>query len=169
MAKCRTANVIEQTWRYYLQPLLGIPLGGSIIEGLQIAHGDVADMLHIAVEEQSAIGWEKLLLGLGSTMWKRIQATIDAANPKPPQRDATAWMNTAIHTFIKFSLRCWKERNLMINGRTGVEQRQIALQKARDNIRELYQNPPKLAPRFPSIYEIPLEHRLKMSLHTAEQ
>ena len=57
----------------------------------------------------------------------------------------------------------------MIHGRTGAEQRQIALQQVRDKIRAIYQNPPKLAPQFSSVYEIPLEHRLKMSLQTAEQ
>jgi len=37
-----------------LQPLLGIPLGNSIIEGLTIAHGDVADLLNTAIIEQLA-------------------------------------------------------------------------------------------------------------------
>ena len=169
LAKCRTANVIEQTWRYYLQPLLGIPLGGSIIEGLPIAHGELEDLLNLAVAEQTEIGWEKLLMGVGSHTWKTIQATIDSARPRPPQRNATAWMNTAIHTLIKFSLRCWKTRNVMVHGRTGAEQRKIALQKVRTEISDLYKDPPRLAPQFPSIYEIPLEHRLKMSLQTAEQ
>ena len=169
LTKCRTANVIEQTWRYYLQPILGIPLGGSIIEGMTIAHGELGELLSVAVAEQTAIGWEKLLLGLGSTKWKLIQATIDASHPRPPQRSASAWMNTAIHTLIKFSLRCWKKRNAMIHGCTGAEQRQIALQQVRDKIKAIYQDPPKLAPQFSSVYEIPLEHRLKMSLQTAEQ
>jgi len=58
-----------------LQPILGIPLGGSIIEGMTIAHGELGELLTIAVAEQTDIGWEKLLLGLGSTPWKTIQAT----------------------------------------------------------------------------------------------
>ena len=37
--KCRTATVIEQVWRYYLQPKLGILLGESIVDGLVIAQG----------------------------------------------------------------------------------------------------------------------------------
>ena len=169
MSKCRTANVIEQTWRFYLQPLLRIPLGGSIIEGLPIAHGELDELLRIAVVKQTAIGWEKLLLGLGSNTWKAIQAKIDAAHPRPPQRSATAWMSTAIHTLIKFSSRCWKARNTMIHGKTGAEQRKIALQQLWGKISALYQHPPSLAPQFPSIFEVPLEHRLKMSLQTAEQ
>ena len=59
LTRCRTANVIEQTWRYYLQPILGIPLGGSIIEGMTIAHGELGELLTIAVAEQTAIRWEK--------------------------------------------------------------------------------------------------------------
>lgn len=34
LAKYRTASIIEQTWHYYLQPILNIPLGSRIIEGL---------------------------------------------------------------------------------------------------------------------------------------
>jgi hypothetical protein len=165
----RTATVIEQTWRYYLQSLIAIPLGNSIIEGLPIAHGEVAVLLQQAVEEQSAIGWEKLLLGIGSTKWKMIQEVIDNGHPKPPQRSATAWMNAAMHQLLKFSLRCWKYRNECVHGSTRQEQKQIALTKVREQIKSIYADPPPLAPRFQSIYAIPLDHRLKMTLQTAEQ
>jgi hypothetical protein len=163
-----TANIIEQTWRYYLQPLLGIPLGQSVIEGLTIAHGNVATLLQTAIQEQTAIGWDKLLLGLGSSTWKAIQDAIDSANPNAPKRNATDWMNSAVYQLIKFSLRCWKCRNTMIHGASRQEQRQIALQRVRDKITEIYANPPTLAPQFRSIYELPLTHRIKMSLHAAE-
>lgn len=52
LTKNRTASIIEQTWRYYLQPIINIPLGSSIIEGLVIAHGEVADLLSIAISEK---------------------------------------------------------------------------------------------------------------------
>ena len=45
----------------------------------------------------------------------------------------------------------------------------MALQHARDQIKAIYAQPPSLAPRFRSIFEVPLEHRLKMSLQAAEQ
>ena len=169
MAKGRTASIIEQTWRYYLQPILHIPLGSSIIEGLTIAHGDLAELLSLAIREQTEIGWEKLLLGLGSTTWKTIQNVIDASNPKPPKRSASAWMNASIHQLLKFSLRCWKARNSKIHGSTKQEQQQKALQNVRDQIRDIYAHPPKLATHFRPIFEIPLEHRLKLSLQAAEQ
>jgi hypothetical protein len=112
--KCTTANIIEQTWRYYLQPLLGIPLGNSVIEGLTIAHGNVAALLQQAIQEQTTIGWDKLLLGLVSTTWRVIQEVIDSANPNAPKRNAKDWMNSAVHQLLKFTLRCWKCRNTMI-------------------------------------------------------
>ena len=167
--RCTSANIIEQTWRYHLQPLLNIPLGNSVIEGLPIAHGEVADLLAVAVHEQSLIGWDKLLLGLVARTWKTIQEVIDSANPNAPKRTATAWINTATHHLIKFSLRCWKARNSMIHGATRIEQKRIALQNVRDKITAIYENPPALAPQFRSIHEIPLAHRLQMPLQAAEQ
>ena len=167
--KCRTANVIEQTWRCHLQHLIGIPLGDSIIDGLTIAHGELATLLQLAVQEQTLIGWDKLLLGMGSIMWKTIQEQIDSNNPKYPKWSATAWMNSALHQLLKFSLHCWKTCNTMIHGSTRQEQRKIALHQAREKITAIYENPLSLAPQFRSIYEIPLEHRLKMSLQAAEE
>ena len=49
------------------------------------------------------------------------------------------------------------------------EKHDISLQQARDRIKAIYAEPPSLAPRFRSIFEVPLEHRLKMSLQAAEQ
>ena len=49
------------------------------------------------------------------------------------------------------------------------EKHDKALQQVRDRIRAIDAEPPSLAPRFRSIFEIPLEHRLKMSLQAAEQ
>ena len=48
-----------------------------------------------------------------------------------------------------------------------LEQKQKALQAARDKIRALYADPPSLAPHFRSLFAVPLEHRLKMSLQAA--
>ena len=166
---CTTANIIEQTWRFHLQPLLSIPLGNSVIEGLPIAHGDVADLLAVAVHEQSIIGWEKLQLGLASRTWKNIQEVIDSANPNAPKQNATSWINAATHQLIKFSLWCWKARNSMVHGATKLEQKQIALRNVCDKITAIYETPPVLAPQFRSIFEILLAHRLKMPLQAAEQ
>ena len=167
--KQRTATIIERTWRFYLQPLLGLPLGTSMVDSLPTASGELAGLLQLAVDEQAQLGWEKLLMGLGTSAWKTLQDFIDTNNPTPPQRTATVWMNVAMHQFLKFSLRCWKQRNLMVHGSTRQEQRQIALQNVREQIKSVYAQPPVLAPGFQPVHAVPLEHRLKMPLQSAEQ
>jgi len=154
---------------YYHQPLVGIPLGDSIIDGLTIAHGQLADMVQQAIEEQSTIGWEKLLLGMGTMAWQQIQELVDSNNPQRPQRTSMSWMQNAIHQMLKFSLRCWKERNNKIHGSTKQEKKTLALKAAWQKIKELYAQPPTLAPQFGSIFAIPLEHRLILPLQAAEQ
>lgn len=116
MHKCRTATIIEQTWRIHLQPLLVIPQGESIIDRLHVPHWAISKLLQKAITDQTIIGWDKLLLGMGATLWKTLQDTIDADNPAPPKRSASDWMHTAAHHLLKFSLRCWKKRNYMIHG-----------------------------------------------------
>lgn len=114
----RTAKVIEQTWHTHLQPLLGIPLGNSVIDGLQLVHGDLEALVQLAIDEQTQIGWDKLLFGFGTITWKTIQEFMDEHNPKKPQRTGAVWTNTAIHQMLKFSLRCWKQRNATVHGAT---------------------------------------------------
>lgn len=134
-----------------------------------MVYGETEALLQQAVHEQEAIGWEKLLVGLASTTWWTLQAFIDSANPRAPKRSASDWMNTITHQFLKFSLRCWKQRNNSVHGATRQEQEIIALQHVRERITELYENPPQLASHYQSIYAIPLAHRLKMPLQAAEQ
>mmetsp|Transcript_13495 Transcript_13495/g.19358 ORF Transcript_13495/g.19358 Transcript_13495/m.19358 type:complete len:162 (+) Transcript_13495:1169-1654(+) len=95
--RCKTATVIEQTWRRFLQRLVTIPLGESNVDTLPVVHGSVAELLHQAIEEQTRIGWDKLLVGTGTMLWKTLQDFIDSENPNPPQRTASDWMNTASH------------------------------------------------------------------------
>lgn len=57
-----------------------------------------AHLLQQAItEQQTAIGWCKLVLGFGSVVWKSLQDHIDRSNPKAP-------MNSSMHQLLKFSL-----------------------------------------------------------------
>lgn len=56
LTKSWTAAIIEQTWRHYLHPLVGVPLGDSLADCLCILHGDISNLLKQAIQEQSAIG-----------------------------------------------------------------------------------------------------------------
>ena len=170
--KKKTATLIEQVWRIHLQPIIGILLRESIIEGLQQAHGELDALIQLVIAKQSQIGWEKLLLGFGTITWKTIQELINEGNPKKPQRTGAAWMNTAIHQMIKFSVRCWKQRNTTVHGVTRQEQQQKALQAARDKIRAIYADPPSLAPQIAhqvkvtqQYWSVLLRHHLPMTSH----
>ena len=168
--KLQTASIIMRTWNIYLRPLLALPLHGESIDDLlDNTHGELAFFLRAAIDEQNEIGWSKLLLGMGSSMWQTLQHLIDVDNPKPPRRDASDWMNRAIHQLLKFSLRCWKSRNTSIHGSTFKERKQKALDRARAKITEIYENPPKLAPQFRSIAEVPMAQRLRLTLPAAEK
>ena len=167
--RVRTATIIERTWKQKLSSLLAISSGENIVDSLPEAHGEVESLLHRAVQEQHEIGWDKLLLGIISNTWKSLQDLIDSNNPHRPKRSASDWMNNVSYQFLKFGLRCWKQRNLAIYGATRNEQQKISLQRARERITEIYAHPPQLAPQFRSIFAVPLDHRLKMPLQAAEQ
>jgi len=100
----------------------------------------------------------KVAFGYGNHHMENLTRLTDSNNPKAPSRTATVWMNTAVHRLLKFSIQCWKVRNNMVHGSTWQEKKQIALQKARDNITRIYENPPQLATSYRSIFEIPLAH-----------
>ena len=169
MTKIRTSSLISRTWRYFLLPILGLPLPPFSEDTIPDARGEVATLLDRAIYEQTQIGWDKLLLGLGSTCWRTLQHIIDCDNPKPPKRSASSWINTATFHLLKFSLRCWKARNTYIHGATRRECHQKALQTARSKIANLYASPPQLDPRYRSILEVPLQQRLALPLNAAEQ
>jgi len=144
-------------------------LGNNIIDTIPVAYGETETLLRQAVQEQSDMGWEKILVGMASHTWRTLQDFIDANNPRKPQRSASEWMNVVSHQFLKFCMRCWKQRNITVHGATRQEQQQLALNRVRERITHIYESPPSLDPRYRSIFAIPLVHRLKMPLQAAEQ
>lgn len=107
--KMTTAVIIERTWRHHLQPLINISHETNSFESLPNTYGDTSVLLRLAIKDQNEIGWDKLLLGMGSRAWKLLQEHIDYANPKAPRRSATDWFNSATHQLLK--MLCWKARN----------------------------------------------------------
>ena len=71
-------------------------------------HGNVIFFIWAAIEEQNEISWDKLL----HTLWQSLQHHIDTNHDRPP----------------KFSLRCWKARNVAKHGATFEERHQKALE-----------------------------------------
>ena len=115
----RTANIIRKVWTQYLSPILALPPPSDLLQTMDIDTDDkLSYCLQIAIDEQQRIGWEKLLLGMAASMWQTVQHIVDMDNPKPPSRSANDWMNRVVHQLLKFSLRCWKFRNVSIHGST---------------------------------------------------
>ena len=125
-------------------------------------------MPQAALDEQTQIGWNKLLLGMGSSYWQTLQYYIDTNNPRSPSRSASDWMNRAIYQLLKFFMRCWKFRNITINGVTVKEKQKQKLERIRQKITSIYADPPKLAAQFRPISEVSLAQRLRLSLPAAE-
>ena len=95
--RCKTATVIEQTWQSFLQPILGITQGGSIVDTIPVTHGDVTILLQQAIHEQSIIGWDKLLLGMGSEMRREArQQAKDRSLPSTPRRARSRAVQIAV-------------------------------------------------------------------------
>jgi hypothetical protein len=57
----------------------------------------------------------------------------------------------------------WTNRNQVIHGKNAEENRMKAREATIQKVKNMYQNPPKLAPRFSPITIIPLEQRIKRS------
>jgi len=168
-AKVQTATLIQHVWALQLRPIIALPPVTETLEQIvSETHDEINFLLREAIDEQEAIGWNKLLMGMASSKWQSLQHHIDANKPKLPDRDADDWMNRAVHQLLKFSLRRWKERNVAIHGETYKERKQKELEAARTRIKEIYTNPPALAPQFRLITEVPLLKRLRLSLPAAE-
>lgn len=148
LVKLNTATIIQRTWAVHLRPLLALPSTDLLETIILGTTGEVRFFLQAAIAEQERIGWDKLLLGMGTSLWQTIQYLIDKDNPKPPRRSAADWMNRAIYQLAKFSLRCWKSRNQAVHGTNYKECKQKALDRARQRIKEIYEHPPTLAPTF---------------------
>jgi len=165
----RTSTLIQRAWATHLRPLLALPPTPDVLDAVTIeTHDEVSFYLQAAIDAQERVGWDKLLLGIGVSMWRTVQHLIDMNNPKPPNRSASDWMDRAVHQLLKFSLRCWKSRNVSIHGASVKESHKISLDRARDRIKSIYVDPPPLAPQFRPITEVPLAQRLRLWLPAAE-
>jgi hypothetical protein len=168
LTRNRTSLIILKTWSTYLLPLLGLPAVSDITSSMPVIDDDISFMLRCAIHDQTEIGWDKLMLGFSSSLWKSLQSGIDSYNPKAPQRTAIDWLNVSVYHLQKFSLRCWKARNAAVHGTTKQEQQRIALDNTRARITALYAAPPPLDPQFRPISDVPLTHRLRLPLQAAE-
>jgi len=104
LGKNRTSLIILRAWQEHLLPVIGLPPSTDITATRPVIDDDISYMLHYAIQDQTEIGWSKLLLGLGSKVRISLQSSIDSQNPRAPQRRADDWLNSTIYSLLKFSL-----------------------------------------------------------------
>jgi hypothetical protein len=111
-----------------------------------------------ACQHQNIIGWDLLLRGYASKYWSSAQKDM-VDDRTPPTK--TKWNHTFVKHMIDLHRNIWTDRNTFVKGKDKKE----AMEKARHSIiqrvQSLYQKPPKLAQRYPSVTSISLEDRLR--------
>jgi hypothetical protein len=59
--------------------------------------------------------------------------------------------------------KVWDDHNAFIHGRTIAENRTRAHQAVISQVKQIYNNPPNLAPHYPDINEVPMNQRLRQT------
>jgi hypothetical protein len=119
-------------------------------------------MLSTALHNQNIIGWHEFLRGFISKYWITTQdRTQTTPNKKQPP-----WKLKITSIILTLHKNIWDDRNTFVHGKTIDEAREKARAAISHQIREIYANPPKLAPRYQIITQLPLETRLRQSTRT---
>jgi hypothetical protein len=111
-----------------------------------------------ATLHQNLIGWDNFIRGFVSKYWKDIEH-IQMENNK-------LWDTKLTGAMLQLHKEIWEGRNTVVHGRTIEEARKKARESVTNKVKDIYRRPPTLAARYPSIFEVPLENRLK---RTTEQ
>jgi hypothetical protein len=71
-----------------------------------------------------------------------------------------SWHQCLTKIILELHKNIWEKRNHHVHGKTIQESRRKAREAVLAKVTELYAKPPRLAPRYQSIYNIPLKQRL---------
>jgi hypothetical protein len=107
-----------------------------------------------AILHQNIIGWDNLLRGYASKHWQSIEAPGTNGTRKTWDKRITGLM-------IMLYKEIWEGRNNFVHGKTTEETRKKAREAVIARVRDTYKQPPNLAARYPSIFEVSLDNRLK--------
>jgi hypothetical protein len=98
------------------------------------------------------------LKGFISKHWSTTQALDSTRNAV---RDGTDWAAKLINSSLSLYGDIWNNRNEYIHGSTIKEAHVKARESIIRHVRDIYKCPPKLARRYASVTEIPLDTRLR--------
>ena len=112
-----------------------------------------------AIQHQNMIGWENFMCGYISCKWSTCYHQTNSKRSQSP----TSWSHGFLRSIMDLLVNIWTNRNQVIHGKNAEENRMKAREATIQKVKNMYQNPPKLAPRFSPITIIPLEQRIKRS------
>jgi hypothetical protein len=111
------------------------------------------------VKHQNIIGWDNFMRGYISKHWNAINdLSMSSTYGKKMQ-----WSTTLIKVILELHAKIWTDRNQHLHGQTREEAKVKAREAIIKRVTELYNKPPRLAPRFQQITSTPLIIRLKKS------
>ncbi len=114
--------------------------------------------LNTARQNQNIIGWNNFLRGYISKYWANTQELSWHGSPPTAKQSMSATNFTA--AAIDLHRRIWEDRNTFVYGKTIQEAREKLREKVIQQVTQIYQKPPNLAPRYHSITTVPLQARL---------
>ena len=117
----------------------------------------------LAHRHQSVLSWKGLLQGLISSKWTEVQKCHEQRRRQETAscQDKDRWDVRAVRLICEFHADLWDFRNVEVHGCTKQEAQQKLHSEVESKVRALYERHPVLLARYPSVYSIPLEVRLK--------
>jgi hypothetical protein len=115
-----------------------------------------------AFKEQSSLGWDQLLRGRVSKLWKEAYSQVLLMKQSRVNKDQ--WSSKLVTLLLDFSLTLWRFCCNLLHGRTTVEAHQLQQQTLPNQVSAAYQeyaeDPHKISQRMRHIFNIPLARRL---------
>jgi hypothetical protein len=114
--------------------------------------------LKTALQSQNLIGWTNFLRGFISRHWSKIQRISQSQSTGNKRR--SQWDQILTAGALDLHQCIWEDRNVYVHGTTIKETKEKLRAKVTQQVMQLYQNPPILAPRYRKITSTSLGDRL---------
>jgi hypothetical protein len=128
---------------------------------------EMKQKLSDVIKHQNIVGWENALRGYTSKYWmaaqRQDQHTVKDSKRRPP------WNITLIHSLLNLHIKIWSDRNTHIHGASLKENHQKLRQRTLEQVKNIYDENAKLAPRYQAIKTISLETRLRHTTQRLQQ
>jgi hypothetical protein len=123
---------------------------------------DLHAILLTAIHHQNLIRWDCLLKGYTSIYWNNLLLDISQSSLRSKQTP-TAWDIQFISHIISLHKHIWEDRNKTLHVVSRKEAHHNERGHLINSVTLLYNNPPKLDPRYPKIMEVPYQDRIRRS------